>query len=199
MLARDVVDHQVEAQADAVLAEHPGELAQVVHRAEVGPHAVVVLHRVATVVGRLARREQWHQVQVGDTEVGEVRRLLGDPVEGAGEPVGVRRVAEHVLALEPVGRQRPLQVERVQLLGPGREPVGRDLHQPLDDGLVVVEQRAECCHQVGPPAVHSSLEQLPSVCGELGEGRHAPTLPVAPTSGLPPPKIVRLTEPWLRC
>ncbi len=68
VLAGDVVEDQVEHQADAAPAQRGGELAQVVDRAEVGAHGAVVLHGVAAVVVAVAGLQQRHQVQVGDAE-----------------------------------------------------------------------------------------------------------------------------------
>ena len=59
-------------------AERARERAQVVHRPEVGPHAPVVGHRVATVVVALARQQQRHQVQVRHPQLLEVGHPLGD-------------------------------------------------------------------------------------------------------------------------
>jgi hypothetical protein len=119
VLARRVVDDEVDAQAQALLAQVGGERAQVVHRAERRLHRAVVGHRVATVVLPGARAQERHQVQVGDAELLQVRQVLADAGERPGEAVDVADVAGVPLALEPVGRDLALVVE------PAKRPVTR--------------------------------------------------------------------------
>ena len=130
MLAGDVVEDQVEHQADALAAQRGGELAQVVDGAEVRRDRPVVLDGVAAVVVALARLEQRHQVQVGDAEVLEVVEALRHALQVAGEPLGVAGVAEHPRLLQPVGREQPLLVEAVQVGGALGVRRGRGLHEP---------------------------------------------------------------------
>jgi hypothetical protein len=133
VLTRDVVQHQVEAQADPVGAQRRRQLAQVLERAEVGAHRPVVHHRVAAVVGRRTRGQQRHQVQVADAEVTEVRRPLAHAAQRRAEPVRVRGVAHRRRPLEPVRLAEALRVERAQVggaclvRGPGdpQQPFGR--------------------------------------------------------------------------
>ena len=117
VLARHVVEHQVQAQADALRPQRGGEVAQVVDGAEVGPHRAVVHHRVAAVVGGRPGGQQRHQVQVGDAEVAEVVRAGTHPGQGVGEAVGVGGVPEGAGLLEPVGLAEPALVELAQLVG----------------------------------------------------------------------------------
>ena len=160
VLARDVVEHQVQAQTDALAAQRRGERAQVVDVAEVGPHRPVVLDGVATVVRARPRRQQRHEVEIGDSEVAEVRHAILDAAQGAGEPVGVRRVAEHRGPLEPVRIPQPPLVELAQLhraVGVGR---ARDRHQPVGHsrrGIAAVDP-AEGVDQVGRPLREPALE-----------------------------------------
>ena len=117
VLTGHVVEHQVEAQADALGAQRRGERAQVVDVTEVGAHGAVVHDGVAAVVGCRPGRQQRHQVEVAHPEVAEVRRPLADPTEGAGEAVGVGGVADHRGSLEPVRLTQPQVVERAQVVG----------------------------------------------------------------------------------
>ena len=133
VLARDVVEHEVEAEADALAAQRGREVAQVVDRAEVGPHGAVVHDRVATVVGRRSRRQERHQVQVADTQPTQVRRALAHPAQRAGETVRVRGVPHHRGPLEPVRLAQPPLVERAQLGRPRRVRRPRDLDQGPGD------------------------------------------------------------------
>jgi hypothetical protein len=141
VLAGGVVEHQVDADADAAPAQGGREVAEVVDVAEVGPHRAVVGHRVAAVVGCRPRGQQRHQVQVRHPELHQVVGVVGHLVEGAGEPVGVRRVAQCVGPLEPVRLGQPLVVEVVQLVGPGVVRRPGDRQQPVRDRFGVVVQR----------------------------------------------------------
>ena len=88
----------------------------------------------------------------------EVVDVLGDALQGAAEPVGVRRVAERVAALEPVGLGQPPRVELAQLVGPGVVRRPRDPQQPLGDALRIVVQPAQRRHQVRSPPLHPGVE-----------------------------------------
>ena len=52
VLPGDVVEHEVEAQADPVAAQHRCQLAEIIGRAEVGADRAVVGDGVPAVVGR---------------------------------------------------------------------------------------------------------------------------------------------------
>ena len=84
VLACGVVQDQVNAQRDAALAQVAGEFLEVGHGADPWIHRVVVLHRIAAVVLPVARPEQWHQVQVGDAQFGQVVQVPTDAGQGAG-------------------------------------------------------------------------------------------------------------------
>ena len=89
VLARDVVEHQVEYEADPLSAKGSAERAQVLHRAEVRADGAVVSDRIATVVVPVPRQQQRHEVQVGDAELLEVR------APGRAPPRGRRRTGRH--------------------------------------------------------------------------------------------------------
>ena len=169
VLARHVVEHQVEAQADALPAQLAGELAQVLDAAQVGADAAVVHHRVAAVVGSRPWVQQRHQVQVAHPQLTQVRRAPRHAGEVAGEAVGVGGVPDRRWLLEPVRGQRPLQVECLQLLGALGERGGGEQHEPLAHGGGVVVQRCERGVEVGEPAPEPRLEQLAAVVGQVGE------------------------------
>ena len=84
--------------------------------------------------------------------------MLADALEGAAEPVGVRRVAECVAALEPVRLGQPPLVEVVQLVRPGVVRRPGDVQQPLGHALRVVVQPAERGHEIGTPPVNPVVE-----------------------------------------
>jgi hypothetical protein len=161
-----VVEDQVEDQADAAAAQGGGEVAQVVHGAEVGPDAAVVLHGVAAVVVTLARLEQRHQVEVGDPELLEVVEVGGQRTQvpvlsvRAGEALGVAGVAEHPGLLEPVRREQAALVEAVQVVGPGHVAARRDLDEPASPALGVGVHPGEAVEQVRPPPLQPQLERL---------------------------------------
>ena len=54
--------------------------------------------------------EQWHQVQVGNTEFGEVIDAVGDPLQVPREEIGIRGVSEHLLMLIPLRVGVPPQI-----------------------------------------------------------------------------------------
>ena len=57
--------------------------------------------------------------------------MVGHAVQVAGEQIGVRRVAQHLLVLEPLRVGVPPQVEQPQVRRPLLEVLRRDLHQPV--------------------------------------------------------------------
>jgi hypothetical protein len=118
VLLGGVVAHQVDAQADVVVAQLAGQVGQIGHAAQPGIHLAVIHHGVAAVVGGGAGLEQGHEVQVGDAQLVEVLDFAGHAVEVPGKAVGVGDVAEHLWFLVPVGLEQPLFVEQVQVVGP---------------------------------------------------------------------------------
>ena len=171
VLAGGVVEHQVDADADAAPAQGGREVAEVVDVAEVGPHRAVVGHRVAAVVGCRPRGQQRHQVEVRHPELHQVVGVVGHLVEGAGEPVGVRRVAQRVRPLEPVRLGQPLVVEVVQLVGPRVVRRPGDRQQPVRDRFGVGVQAPQRGHQVRSPALDAGLEDLSAGQGGAAHGR----------------------------
>ena len=164
VLARDVVEHEVHDQADALAAQRGGELAQVLGAAQLGLDRTVVADGVPAVVVALARLEQRHQVQVGDAQVLEVVEVLGHSREVTGEPVGVARVAEHPRLLQPVRGEQPLLVEALQVRGALGVRRGRGLGQSAQErlgdrrvGVDLGDRRLE----VRPVPVQAQREGLP--------------------------------------
>ena len=115
MLARRVVEDDVDAQRHPLGAQVLRERAQVVHRAQRRLDRAVVGDRVAAVVGLGPRLQERHEVQVADAELAQVREALADAVQRAGEAVGVGDVADRLLALQPVRRDLALVVQAAQL------------------------------------------------------------------------------------
>ena len=169
VLARDVVEDQVQAQAHPLLAHPRGEGPQVVHRAEVRADRAVVLHGVAAVVGRRSRLQQRQQVEVGDTEVAQVVQPVTDAGEGARVAVDVRRVAQRVGCLEPVRLQDPTLVEVVQVGGALGEPARGHQEQSSHDAVGVGVHVLDGGAQVRQPALDPPLEGAHEVVGQVRE------------------------------
>jgi hypothetical protein len=174
VLAGGVVEHQVHAQADAARPERTGQLRQLVHRAQARVHLPVVGHRVAAVVGALARGQQRHQVQVGHAQLGQVVQPVVQPGQGPGEAVGVGDVAEHAGLLEPVGHGLPAAVELTQLGGPLGGGAQHNVEQFGQVDVLAVEL-VERGVRVEEPGVHPGQER----------GRVAAGQPVAGGDGQP--------------
>jgi hypothetical protein len=149
VLARGVVEDQVDAQRDVTLVQIRDERLQVGHGADPRIHRAVVLDRVAAVVIPVAGPQQRHQVQVADTEIGQVVEMLADTRQGAREPVGVTDVADHAGPLEPRGIDLAAAVEQAQLHRPPgrrRQRVEHQLgHEPghVDDIAVDLPERLD--------------------------------------------------------
>jgi hypothetical protein len=166
VLAGDVVEDQVDDQADSLAAQRRGELPEVLGGPEVGPDRAVVAHGVAPVVVPLPGLEQGHQVQVGDAELLEVVEVLGDALEVSREPVGVAGVAEHPRLLQPVRREQPALVELVQVvraLGVRRRRGAHQPRQQVTSDLGVGVHLGDRGLEVGPVAVQPHGELLPPV------------------------------------
>ena len=116
VLAGDVVEHEVEHQADAVLAQRRSARSR---RSSTVPRSArtvaVVRHRVPAVVVARPRLQQRHQVQVGDAELAQVGQAAPDAREVVGEPVGVRGVADMDGDWNQSGSSDPCEVEAPQL------------------------------------------------------------------------------------
>jgi hypothetical protein len=161
VLARGVVEDDVDAQRHPVGAQVARERAQVVHGAQRGLHGAVVRHGVAPVVGGRPRAQQGHQVQVGDPELAQVRQLLPHAGQGAREAVDVRDVAHGLLALEPVVGELALVVEDAQLgLAAGRRG-GDRVEQPAPHrgkARILAVELDERVAQLGEEALQAQLE-----------------------------------------
>ena len=170
VLARGVVEHDVDAQRHALRAEVGGERAQVVHRAQARVDGEVVDDRVAAVVGLRPRMQQRHQVEVADPELAQVRQALAHAGERAGEAVDVGDVADGLLALQPVRGDLALVVEQLQLrralAGRARDRVEQRV--PLGgEARVAVVERDERVAQLGeePLQAHAERGVPPHACG----------------------------------
>src|SRR4029450_9331818 len=180
VLGGAVVEDQVDTDTDPLAPGQPAEPLQVVNGPEPRVDGPVVAHGVAAVGVALPWGQQRHQVQVADTQVApaaggpgdtgwrppphqvqvadtqlaQVAEVPADPVEGAGEPVGVADVADRPRVLEPVRAEAGLQVEQLQLLGPLPVPLGeqhRDPLQQLPQVVALPVRPTEPLDQVVPP------------------------------------------------
>ena len=174
MLARHVVEDEVEDEADAGVVEVLGEGLEVVHRPEVGAHRAVVGHGVAAVVVALARAQEGHEVEVADPELAQVGQPLGHPAQVAGEALGVGGVPDEAGVLEPVGPQHPVEVAAVQPVGACRVGGVRELHEVGGEAgraLAAVEE-GESGDEVGEPALDTGLEHRGAVDAGRRGGHH---------------------------
>ena len=177
-----VVHHEVEAQADAGLAQFLGQGGQVGVGAERGVHGVEVLDRVAAVVLRVRHLEQRHQVQVGQVLLLQVGDAVGELAQAAGEQVGVHGHAEHRAALVPVGVGLALLVELLQVVGAGLVGGGHGLFKVLERGTVVVQAHEQLVQFVVMPG--QTVAERVVDCGgnhyetpsSIGVYRQAPTI-----------------------
>ena len=163
VLGRAVVEDQVDADADPPAPGQPAQPLQVVHGPEPGVDGPVVAHRVAAVRVALPGSQQRHQVQVAHAQLAQVVEVLPDPLEGAGEPVGVADVPDRPRVLEPVRLDAALQVEQLQLLGPLPVPLGQQHRDPLQQLPQVVAlpvRPLEPLGQVVPPPPQPHHEQV---------------------------------------
>ena len=115
MLASDVVEHKVDAKADAAAAEQTGERLEVGRRPERGLDLEVVDDRIAAVGLPGAGAEKGHEVEVANAELLEVVETLANSCERSGKAVDVGDVADHVGPLKPVGHKLALKIERREL------------------------------------------------------------------------------------
>ncbi len=163
MLARRVVEHDVDAQRDPGRAQLPRECAQIFDRAQCRLDGAVVGDRVAAVVGLGARVQQRHQVQVVDAQLAQVRQPLAHPPQRAGEAIDVRGIADRLLALQPIGRDLALVVERPQLRiarGRGRRERLQQLVPCRGEALVVAVHGDQRVAQLGEEALQPPPERL---------------------------------------
>ena len=174
MFLGHVVEHEVEDQADALVAQELRQRLEVLDRPEVGAQFAVGGHGIPAVVVPLARAQQRHEVQVGNAELFEVVDLAADGFQCSREAVGVGGVAEHPRVLQPVGREDASFVQSVQLGIAVPVCRGRMGNQPLRhvEGPLAVEglQRVE---EVVPPSVQPQLEELTALGRKVGEDRRS--------------------------
>ena len=155
VLARGVVEDDVNAQRHAGSVQVGGQRAQVVHRAQRRLDGAVVGHRVAAVVGRRARGQQRHQVRVGDAQLAHVRQPLTHAGQRAGEAVSVADIADRLLALQPVGGDLALVVEPAQPSIGGRPCAVR--------GRRVEQRRGNCAGKRGSSPYSATSRSRSSV------------------------------------
>ena len=175
VLAGDVVEDQVENEAHPVFPHGGREVPEVLHRPEVGPHRTVVPDGVPAVVVTRPRLEERHEVQVADPELAQVGDLLLDPLEVLGEPLGVRGVPDHLGKLQPVGLQRPLEVEDVQVVRSLEVCGMREVDEPVREGQrgVAPVEHLQRLDQLAAAALDAQLEELLAV-GADGHARIQP-------------------------
>ena len=175
VLARDVVEDQVEDEAHPVLAQRGRQVAEVVDRPQVGTDRAVVPHRIPAVVVPHPRLEQRHEVEVAHAQLAEVRDLVLDALEVVGEPLGVGGVAHHAGQLEPVRLQRTPDVEDVQVVRTLDERLMSQADQTVceRERRVVPVQRLQRLDEVAAPSLDAKLEELLAV-GADGHARIQP-------------------------
>ena len=113
MLVGGVVEHHVQGEQHVALAQGLAQLAQVIQRSRPLVDVAKIAHRVAAVAGAGRALQDRHYVHHVDAQFFEVRQLLVDPRQVAGEGVGVQRHAHPALVEKPV---RPLLALHVELL-----------------------------------------------------------------------------------
>jgi hypothetical protein len=164
VLLGHVIEHEIDRERDAVVVQHRGELLEVAHAAEVGPHLAVVGHGVAAVVRRRPGSQQRHEVQVGRAQLAQVVDVRGHALESAREAVGVGDVAEGVGTLEPVRAQQPVAVACAQRFGPVGPAGDHDLGEPVEQAVGVVgEHGPHPGLEVGPPPAGAGQQVVDAV------------------------------------
>ena len=99
----------------------------------------------------------------------QVGRPVGDASQGACEPVDVRRIADRLRALEPVGSQGPPKIQCVKVVVPLCERPGGEGDDAGPDLLRLVVHRRQPVQQVRPPALDAGGEQLASMRRQVRE------------------------------
>ena len=154
-----MVENKIKSERDPLRAQYRGQLSQIVDAAELGAHGPIVHDRVPAIILAGPWLEQWHQVQVGDTQFGEVVDAVGDPLQVPGEEIGIRGVSEHLLMLIPLRVGVPPQIQQPQVGGPLLKVSRRDLHQPVGHlGRMVGIRAGQARQQIGPIALQSCRE-----------------------------------------
>ena len=116
MLVRGVVEDEVDDEGDAVRAQLGRERFELLHVAEGRIHLPIARHRVAAVAVFFRRREERHEVQVGQAQFSEIRDSRTNPVEVLGIAVDVADAAEHLVRLKPGRVALAPGVERRELV-----------------------------------------------------------------------------------
>ena len=102
MLVGGVVENEVQHQTHALLAKFRGELPEFFHGADRWVHLAVAADGVATIIVAIRALEEWHQVQVGDSQLLEIADFLAQAAEVTGEQVDVSHRPNHAVRLIPV-------------------------------------------------------------------------------------------------
>lgn len=103
MIVGGMVEHEIRAQADAGLAQPRGECDKVVVVAQARFDLAVIADRKAAIVIACARTQERQQVQIAHAQFLQIRHTLGHALQGAGEAIHIRAVAQHVLFAKPAG------------------------------------------------------------------------------------------------
>jgi hypothetical protein len=164
VLSRHVVEHQVEHEADPLVAQRRREPLQILDITQVGAHLTVGRDGIPPVVVPVPRAQQRHEMQVGDPQLLQVVDPLGDSSQRPGEAIGVGRVTEHPRLLQPVRLEDALLIQPVQVRVAIPVCRGRPLHEP--DGHLVGVRAVELAQRLGqlvPAAQQPQLEGLPAL------------------------------------
>ena len=152
-----VVEHEIEAQRNAVVAQFLAHLAQLLHGADRRVEFAVGTDGIAAVVVAFGALEQRHQVQVGDAHLRQIGDALVQALEIAGEQVDVAHRPDHALALEPLRVGRAGGVERLEVVGalqPGLGGGDEDVLQMEEEVVLVAVEFVQRGEQAGEIAVH---------------------------------------------
>ena len=164
VLVRGMVEHEVEHQRDAFLAQLFRQLTKIGNLAERRLGLAVAADSVTAVAVRVRAQEGWHQVQIGQPEFLEVRNLFLDSLEGPGEQVDVADTTEHLLRLEPVRVGLALFVERLEILRPHSPCIEGHAKQLDEKALKIValpEERLQFVAQRRQVLPHTRIESGP--------------------------------------
>ena len=102
MLVAGVIHDKVKTAVDAALVTQGGQLAQVVHRAQMGLHLAEVSHGIAAVAVLFRAVQQRHEVKIVYAALGEIINIFDDAVEVAGEVIDIEHHADDIVAAIPV-------------------------------------------------------------------------------------------------
>ena len=165
VFAGGVVDNQVQAQADIVLAQLPGKRGKLPHGAQGGMHFAEGADGVAAVVITCRHLEKRHEVQVGEPELLEVRDFPADAGQVLGEEVNVADPAEHLVGLEPMRVCFALCVEGAQVRRTGKGGPGEQVQKGFEMVEKVVMAHVELqieTEEARKVRAQAGLEGLPT-------------------------------------